>query len=380
MSELASITNAKLVLRDKVIDGGLSVDGGLIASIDDRGASNSLDFEGDYLIPGLVELHTDQFEDHYRPRPRVFWNPMAALHAHDAQIAASGITTVYDAVRIGSDHFIQNMGEHVEVLVGAIVDAKQQNRLRADHLIHLRCELASHDTVEQFERFSEMDLVRLASLMDHTPGQRQFVNTDQYIAYYKGKTGMNDEEMDAFIAARCRDQEKHSVNNRRALVEKSHAIGLPLASHDDATVAHVDEAKSDGVVISEFPTTLEAAKATRAANLSILMGAPNVVRGKSHSGNISATELAQQNLLDVLSSDYVPFSLLQAAFLLPKTAPNMSLPQSIATVTSNPARAAGLHDRGELEVGKKADFVRITMPEDGVPIVRSVWRDGNRII
>ena len=380
MSELSAIKNAKVILDNEVIEGGIGVADGKITSVDHNGAATGLDFEGDFLVPGLVELHTDHLENHYRPRPRVFWDPMAALHAHDAQVSSSGITTVYDAVRVGSDADMQNMGEHVEVLMGAITKGKDEKRLRSDHLVHLRCELSSHDALEQFEQYCEMDIVRLASLMDHTPGQRQFVKMEQYYAYYQGKTGRTDAEMEEFIAARKSDQEKYSVSNRRNIVAKGHEVGLALASHDDATTEHVDEAKEDGVAISEFPTTLDAAKAAREAGLSILMGAPNVVRGKSHSGNISASDLAREGLLDVMSSDYVPFSLMQAAFSLPKRIDEIRLPEAIAMVSKNPAQAAGLTDRGEIAQGKKADLVRVTLPDDGVPIVRAVWRDGVRVI
>ncbi|TDQ61549.1 alpha-D-ribose 1-methylphosphonate 5-triphosphate diphosphatase [Maritalea mobilis] len=379
MNENLSIKNAKLILADSEITGTLNVQNGMIADMGSTG-DTGLDFDGDYLVPGLVELHTDHLESHYRPRPGVFWDPMAALHAHDAQVTSSGITTVFDAVRIGSDTDMKNMGEHVDVLVGAITKAKAEKRLRSDHLIHLRCELSSHDALEQFEQYCQNELVKLASLMDHTPGQRQFMQLEQYYLYYQGKTGMSDAEMEQFIAARIAEHEQFSGPNRQAIVKRGHEIGLALASHDDATAEHVDEAKRDGVAIAEFPTTIEAAKASRKANLAILMGAPNVVRGKSHSGNISATDLAKEDLLDVLSSDYVPFSLMQGAFKLAENVEQITLPQAIAKVSLNPARAAGLDDRGELAVGKKADFARVHLPEDGVPIVRAVWRDGQRVI
>lgn len=379
MNENLSIKNAKLILADSEMTGALNVKDGIIADMASA-SDTGLDFEGDYLVPGLVELHTDHLESHYRPRPGVFWEPMAALHAHDAQVTSSGITTVFDAVRIGSDTDMKNMGEHVDVLVAAITKAKAEKRLRSDHLIHLRCELSSHDALEQFEQYSQNELVKLASLMDHTPGQRQFMKLEQYYLYYQGKTGMSDADMETFISARIAEHEKYSEPNRHAIVKRGHEIGLALASHDDATAEHVDEAKRDGVAIAEFPTTIEAAKASRDANLAILMGAPNVVRGKSHSGNISATDLAKEDLLDVLSSDYVPFSLMQGAFKLAENVEHITLPDAIAKVSRNPARAAGLADRGELANGKKADFARVHLPDDGVPIVRAVWRDGQRVI
>lgn len=380
MTDQLSIKNAKIVLADEVIEGGMHVTDSTIGAFDTGPSAVGEDFEGDYLVPGLVELHTDHLENHYHPRPKVFWNATAALQAHDAQVASSGITTVFDAVRIGSDAGSDyELGEHVETLVDAIRAGKADDRLRADHFVHLRCELASNDTLEHFEIFYDLDIVRLASLMDHTPGQRQFVTMDMYYVYYQGKSGRSDEEMRRFIAARISDQEQYADLNRRGIVERSAKTKLVLASHDDATVEHVDEAKRDNVKIAEFPTTIEAAQASRDAGLAILMGAPNVVRGKSHSGNISANELARDGLLDVLSSDYVPFSLMQAAFELPHRVDSIDLPTAIAKVSKNPAEAAGLDDRGEIAIGKRADFARVSM-RGGIPIVRSVWRQGQRVI
>ena len=375
-----AITNARIVTSTDVITGSLKVANGIISALDDGAATMAEDFGGDYLLPGLIELHTDHLEGHYNPRPKVYWNPIAALQAHDAQIAASGITTVFDAVRLGSDADNgMNLGEHISVLMQAITDARHDDRLRAEHYIHLRCELSSSDALEHFEVYHAYEPVRLASLMDHTPGQRQFTTMDLYYAYYQGKSGRSDEEMERFIAARIKDQELFSDRNRRGIVELGHRAGIALASHDDATSEHVDEALSDGVAITEFPTTVAAAEAARAAGLAILMGAPNVVRGKSHSGNISANELAELGYLDILSSDYVPFSLMQAMFELPRAVPDISLPEAVATVTRNPARAVGLDDRGEIAIGKRADLVRVAY-YNNVPVVRAVWREGKRII
>lgn len=375
-----SIRNAKLVLADDIVEGALNTtEDGTIAAIDPGPATVGEDVEGDYLIPGLVELHTDHLEQHYNPRPKVYWNAKAALQAHDAQIACSGITTVFDAVRVGSDADSNlNLGEHVSVLMAAITESRHEDRLRADHFVHLRCELASSDALEHFETYYDYEPVGLASLMDHTPGQRQFVSMDLYYAYYQGKSGRSDAEMERFIAARIADQEKYSERNRQGIVTLAREAGLALASHDDALSEHIDEAVENGVKIAEFPTTDAAAAAARAAGLSILMGAPNLVRGKSHSGNISAAELARAGHLDILSSDYVPFALMQATFMLPNLVETISLPEAVAKVTVNPARAAGLTDRGELAIGQRADLVRVSV-SDGIPIVKGVWRQGKRV-
>jgi alpha-D-ribose 1-methylphosphonate 5-triphosphate diphosphatase len=372
------LSNARLVLPDTVVEGSVLLRNGKIADIDTGPSRAGEDFEGDYLIPGLVELHTDHLENHYRPRPGVFWDPMAALHAHDVQISGSGITTVFDAVRIGSDQDLPDMFEHARKLVDVVCSAPDEGWLRAEHFLHLRCELPSHDVVEHFEAFASHKQTRLASVMDHTPGQRQFRSLEDYKRFYARQMGQTEAQLQAYIDARQAEHDQYSAKNRETIVRRARAMGLALASHDDATIAHVEEAARDGVAIAEFPTTLEAASAAHDAGLAVLMGAPNVVRGKSHSGNISASDLVAAGLLDILSSDYVPFALLQAVFLLPHRIDDLDLPQAIATVTRNPARAAGLTDRGEIAVGKRADLVRVAAGAR-LPVVRAVWKEGKRV-
>ncbi|KQX34963.1 phosphonate metabolism protein PhnM [Devosia sp. Root436] len=372
------LTNARIVLANEVLDGSVRVDGGIITDIGAPSRSG-IDLDGDYLIPGLVELHTDHLETHYAPRPRVRWNPVAAVQAHDAQIAASGITTVLDAIRIGLDEDTDVSAAEMRILAGAIGAGMAAGRLRAEHHIHLRCEVSAPDCLDSFLAIKDDPLVRLASLMDHAPGQRQFASLDAYKVYYQGKTKMTDAELDAFTARRNAQSMAHSGKHRRAISQMCHDQGIVLASHDDATRDHVEEAVELGLHIAEFPTTLEAAKASRQAGLAILMGGPNVVRGSSHSGNVSARALAEADLLDILSSDYIPFSMLQSAFSLADNVEGISLSKAIQLVTKRPAEAAGFHDRGEIAVGKRADFVHVRV-EDGIPIVLTVWRQGRRVI
>ncbi|ODT73311.1 MAG: phosphonate metabolism protein PhnM [Pelagibacterium sp. SCN 63-23] len=371
------LTNARIVLADEVIDGAVNVAGGVIADI---GAPSvrGLDLEGDYLIPGLVELHTDHLETHYAPRPRVRWHPIAAVQAHDAQVATSGITTVFDAIRVGTDEHADMGAAELRILADAVTESMVAGRVRADHLIHLRCEVSAPDCLDAFEAMMDHPLVRLASLMDHAPGQRQFASADAYKTYYQGKLKMSDTALAEFIARRSHESDTYADRHRTALASLSQERGIVLASHDDATSAHVDKAVALGTRIAEFPTTVEAAQASRDAGMAILMGGPNVVRGGSHSGNVSARSLAEAGLLDILSSDYIPFSMLQSAFCLAEQVPGIELPQAISFVTSRPAKAAGLVDRGEIVPGKRADLVQVKLM-DGVPVVRAVWRQGKRV-
>ncbi|MBM2710481.1 alpha-D-ribose 1-methylphosphonate 5-triphosphate diphosphatase [Mesorhizobium caraganae] len=372
------LTNARIVLADEIVEGSLLLRDGLIAGIDAGTGRTGEDMGGDYIIPGLVELHTDHLEGHYAPRPKVRWNPIAAVLAHDAQVATAGITTVLDALRVGMDEDADLTSDDIRKLADAIEDSVAQDRLRADHFLHLRCEVSAPDCLQAFANFDGDERVRLASLMDHAPGQRQFVNLETYAYYYQRKLKLTDRDFKLFCEKRMSESAKNSGPNRVAISAACNERGIVLASHDDATSGHVDEAIEQGVRVAEFPTTLEAAKASKEAGLGVLMGAPNVMRGASHSGNVSARTLAADGLLDILSSDYIPFSLIQSAFFLGDVVEGISLPQAVAMVSKNPAEAIGLSDRGVIEPGRRADLVRVRV-DDHVPVVRTVWRQGRRV-
>lgn len=372
-------TGGRLVLRDDVVEGTLVVRDGVIDSIEPgrSSAPGAIDLEGDYLTPGLVELHTDRLEQHIAPRPGVRWPARAALIAQDAEMLGAGITTVFDSIAVGS---ISEDGLRAEIL-GSVMQgldaAHKDGMLQADHFLHLRCEISCHDVVQMFDLHGGSDKLRLVSLMDHTPGQRQFVRIDKYKQYYMGKYRMQSDDFDVFMAEKRAQQEKYAAPNRVGLVARCRERGLFIASHDDATAAHVDEAIADGVSVAEFPTTVEAAKASHDAGIRVMGGAPNLVRGGSHSGNIAVLDLAKAGALDLLSSDYVPTSLLFAAFTLAESGV-ATLPQAMATVTATPAEAVGLTDRGALEPGRRADVIRVRAV-DGQPLVRGVWAAGARV-
>ncbi|MET0482810.1 MAG: alpha-D-ribose 1-methylphosphonate 5-triphosphate diphosphatase [Aestuariivirgaceae bacterium] len=371
-------TNARIVLGDRMVRGALMVRDGVIGDIaTTAGTVPGEDLAGDYLIPGLVELHTDNLEGQAVPRPGVEWPAVPALLAHDAMIAAAGITTVLDALRAGS--FEAQGAIDPQPLAAALAEAKGRGLLRADHLIHLRCELPCPDTIAAAEALAGDPNLKLISVMDHTPGERQFVTVQKFRDYYLGKKIMGAEQLELFISERREFRDSHSAKNRTAIVALARRLGVTLASHDDATLLHVEEAIAEGVTIAEFPTTAEAAAAAHMAGLSVLMGAPNLIRGGSHSGNISTAAVAANGHLDALSSDYVPGSLLAAAFALPDEAKGIELPAAIATVTRAPAAAVGLDDRGEIAVGKRADLVQVNA-DHGWPVVRRVWREGRRVL
>lgn len=377
--------SARLVMGGEVVQGTLAVAGGTIVAVDSGGSSVSgaADLEGDFLLPGLVEIHTDNFERHLMPRPKVRWPALPALLAHDAEVAAAGITTVYDALGVGDLDTDAVRGQSWGDVIDVIDRTARAGLLRADHLLHVRCELPVANTIELFAPFVGDPRVGLISLMDHTPGQRQWEDISQARTYYTGKKGWSDAKFDEQVTNAKVLQEKYVVPHRRYFVEYARRHGVTLASHDDTKPAHVFEARGEGVAISEFPTTIAAARAAKEHGMSTVMGAPNVVRGGSHSGNVAALELAKLGLLDTLSSDYVPASLLMGAFRLVDEA-GWSIPQAVASVSLNPARAAGLGDRGVIAPGMRADLVQVRLVEglDGFrqPVVRAAWRQGRRIV
>lgn len=373
------LDNAEIVLPDAVIRGWLAVVDGRIHEIGEgRAPERGVDCGGETLIPGLVELHTDHLESHYAPRPKVRWHPLGAALAYDAQIAASGITTVFDSLRAGTDPDGDGLARELFALAEALDEARRHHLFRAEHLTHLRCEVPSEDVVEMVENFVASFPVGLISLMDHTPGQRQFRNLDQYFVYYGGKSGRTPAEIEARIRSRQADNAAISARTKPALVALARARSIPLASHDDSSLEEVAESSAAGVSLAEFPTTIEAAQACREHAITVMMGAPNLIRGGSHSGNVAARTLAEEGLLDILSSDYVPASLLLAAFQLPARVPAIDLPAAIRTVTLNPARATGLDDRGAIAPGLRADLVRVRISGE-TPVVRQVWRGGERV-
>ena len=373
------LANAQIVLEDRVVTGAIYVNDGQITDVvsTDQIPLGAADCDGDLIIPGLVELHTDNLERHIQPRPKVDWPHMPAILAHDAELAGCGITTVFDAMRVGS--IPSGKGRYLKYareLSREMMELRAEGALKISHFLHLRAEVCSETLIEELSEFDENDRVGIVSLMDHTPGQRQFRDTTKFKAYVMGKSGMNEQEyqehFDMLLGLRARLGDKHEA----MVVTEAARFGAVLASHDDTTTEQVVTSANHGIRLAEFPTTVEAAQACRDNSIAIMMGAPNIMRGGSHSGNVSANELAELGLLDIVSSDYVPAALLQSAFRLAKLWDD--LPRAIKSVTKAPARASGLNDRGTLEAGMHADMVRIRRVRD-VPVIRGVWSRGHQV-
>lgn len=382
------LCNAQLVLPDETIHGTLRLSGGLITGIETGSriprapGTDVVDCDGDLVMPGLVELHTDNLERHISPRPGVDWPHAAAILAHDAEFASVGITTVFDALRVGSivSDGKAKYGEYARALADEILALRARGVLRVNHLLHLRAEVCSETLVAELDKFGPEDGIGVVSLMDHTPGERQFRDLSKLKAYVCGKHGLDDAGFEAHVASQTALRARVGDAHEAAAVAAARRYGAVLASHDDTTAPQVARSAAHGAEFAEFPTTVEAAAACKAAGIAVMMGAPNLIRGGSHSGNVAAADLARADLLDVLSSDYVPSSLLSGAMMLGDIWGDMA--RGVATVTLGPARAAGLSDRGSLQIGARADVIRVRRIEGAgttAASVRGTWVAGRRI-
>ena len=326
-----------------------------------------------------VYVHTPDGVHEIEPRPGVVWpNGLAAALAHDAQMAAAGVTTVYDAVCAGYDSGETSSRRDIfEKLVGAVTAGVRQGVFRIDHRLHLRCELTGDDVVGAVRPHMDNPLVALGSLMDHTPGQRQWTDLAKMKTYTLGKSGRSEADWQAHLDARLAAADNVG-KNWPVIAALFRARSIPIATHDDTTVEHVESGLAAGAVISEFPTTVEAAAAAKARGLGTVAGAPNVVRGGSHSGGVSVRELAERDVLDGLSSDYVPSSLLQAVHVLGAHS-GVLLPAAMGMVTWRIADMLGLSDRGRLRQYQRADILRFRFIAE-TPVVRGLWSAGRQVL
>jgi alpha-D-ribose 1-methylphosphonate 5-triphosphate diphosphatase len=373
------LTNAQIILADAVIHGTIVLDGDRITTVQPgvSAAPGALDMDGDTLIPGVVDLHTDNLERQVQPRSNARWPSLSAMIAHDAQCASAGVTTVLDALCLGDLGFEK---DRIRTFLDGVTDGDtlgSTGLLKSDHFLHLRCELPAADMMELLDPVADHCRVRMISLMDHSPGVGQYADLARY-RILRMKEGLDEAYIEHRIAELQAQREQLRGPNRRALLDRVRGNGVTLASHDDRTQEEIDENHRDGIRISEFPVSMLAATAAKAHGMQVIAGAPNIVRGGSHGGNVAAADLVREGAVDAFASDYVPASLVEAAFRCVHET-GISLPEGMALVSDHPAQLAGLSDRGRLAPGLRADVVRIRLHEK-LPVVRQVWRAGERVI
>ena len=373
------IFSQNIVTPQGLVRGEVVVQGEVILAVEPRaGASaGALDWGRDWLIPGLVDIHTDNLEKHYQPRPGALWDAYGAALAHDGQCASAGITTVLDSLSLHGRKEGLDRKEALGPMIAGMDAAQADGALRAEHLLHLRCEVTNPELLTLLEPHADNPRLKLLSVMDHTPGQRQTTNVEALESRMVA-AGRSEAEIGEMLARRHAGRDPGvAQSNRRSVVAFAREYGVPICAHDDATLEHVEAARDDGCVIAEFPVTLEAAMKSRAYGMAICMGGPNFVRGGSHSGNLSARACAEHDVLDILASDYVPLSMLRSAFMLIDDF-GWTPQKALGVVAANPARSLGLDDRGEIAPGQRADLVRIARLTDGWPVPTEVWLKGVR--
>ncbi len=372
------LTNARLILPDAEIEGTITLRGGRIADIQPGRAHHAaaLDCEGDVIIPGVVDVHTDNLERQVQPRANARWPSVSAFLAHDAQCAAAGVTTVLDALCLGDLGFEQGRDQTFRDGVRDLTSLHAEPFMKAEHLLHLRCELPAREMPSLLEGVADHPLIAMVSLMDHSPGVGQYRDLARYRAMRIKQTRMTDAEVEVRILKLQAQRAELRERQRRLVIDRFAGRNIPLASHDDEDASEVRRNAEDGIRVSEFPVTMEAALEAARIGVGVIAGAPNIVRGGSHSGNVAAMDLVRAGAVDVLASDYVPPALIEAAFLI---AAGIGLPRAIATITSAPAAMCNLADRGQLVAGLRADLVRVGH-YGAMPVVRQVWRGGARVI
>jgi alpha-D-ribose 1-methylphosphonate 5-triphosphate diphosphatase len=376
------ISEARIVTPTEVVEHGtLIVSNGRIASIqtgapDDHADAVKVDGRNRLLLPGLIDLHNDGIEQELEPRPRARFPLAVALQALESRLVSHGITTIFHSFSFMDGREGSLNPEHLEPAIRELTQLRRTGIIR--HLVHARYEMVEVQHYERLLRLIDGGHVNLVSFMDHTPGQGQYRNVEYLLSYYARKYNAPASEVKELIAER----EKKARNPEIAATLESlaahvRAAGLPMASHDDDTPEKVARMRALGVGISEFPVEMSAALSATHLALHVAVGAPNVLRGQSTTGNLSALQAIAGGAADILCSDYYTPALLQAVFRLVRDG-FMSLPDAVRMASLNPARATGLDgELGSLSVGKRADMILVS--DSGTPSVVGAWVGGHRV-
>lgn len=369
---LRAINNAKIVTPESVVEGNLILEEGRIGGISRRPerSGETLDAAGRYVLPGIVDLHSDAVEKQLEPRPGVTVPEELAFLEMDRYFASSGITTGFHAISFMEDkNRSLARGRRICDMISRF---RPEGSVR--HELHLRCELPEEGSLDVIEDLVATHPVRIVSMMDHTPGQGQFRDLEWFRRYWREDVGMDESRISAAIAEAENVEYRLALDRVERIVKAAKQNGTALASHDDDTVERVEELAARGVKISEFPVTAEAARRARDLGLTVCMGAPNALRGTSSGGNLSAMEAIQFGFVDSLCSDYHPPSMLQAAFKLAEEK-LLELPAAVRLVSSGPAHAVGLFGRGEVRENATADILLVG-ERLGLPVVTHAIVDG----
>lgn len=375
------IYNAQIILPEKVIKGHILIDGHRIAEVAESGFPKvksypdvtMIDAEGCYVMSGMIDLHSDAIEKEIQPRPNTLFPINMAFYELEKKLAVSGITTMYHSLSLSDEWGVRNS----EMVVGVInsINRLKQNRSMINHKIHLRYELTFLPGIKILENLIRNKSIDLMSYMDHTPGQGQFRDAEALKSFTMQSYGKKAQEVEDFMDKTIENQARIDWFKLISLAKLAKTRGIRLASHDDDTKERIGTLLECEGVLSEFPINLETALYAKSKDIHVCVGAPNIVRGKSHSNNMRAIDAITNNAADIVCSDYLPSAMLPAVFHLTKE--GIKLTEAVKMVTLNPAKALGIDQEvGSVEVGKCADLVLVAMHED-YPILRKTLVGGN---
>ncbi|MFZ6028886.1 MAG: alpha-D-ribose 1-methylphosphonate 5-triphosphate diphosphatase [Chloroflexota bacterium] len=372
------ISNVSIVLPDRILAAGsLRIEDGCITEIVENAPNENPDDGGQtnlVVLPGIVDLHGDMLEREIEPRPGALFPIDLSLIELDKRLASAGVTTAFAAVSFWeSERRRLRTDKNAVNIIETIV--RLRPHLLVDFCVHARYEISTPVVAPSVRHVIERGWVQLVSLMDHTPGQGQYRDMERYYDFMAKWVDKSRDEVVQITQKRLAglppETEIWQAANQIAGLARQH--GLPLASHDDDTPEKVSLVTGLGATLSEFPVSLEAAQAARRHGMNIIMGAPNALRDESTSGNLTARQGLAAGVTDILAADYHPASLLHAAWELAQ-AGVLPLYEAVNLISRNPAEAVGLHDRGGIAVGKRADLVVV---EAGLlPRVRTTFRCG----
>ena len=379
---MIAIKNGRIITPEKIIeDKVLFIKKDRIYSIADsaEGAEKIINAHGRYIMPGLIDVHSDKVEQYIQPRPTSELDFEFALKACERDLLGAGITTMYHSLSLFHDEFFGKSSlrtrENVQKIADLIDNIHMRNHL-IHHRLHLRIEIDNMNAFDIVRDMITQGKVHLISFMDHTPGQGQYRSLAVYadtISKYNGK------EIDTMgfegVVEYHKNKTVLSFEQLKELTDLAHAKGIAVASHDDDTEEKLSINKKIGVDISEFPITPETAKAAKDHGFYTVVGSPNILRGGSHSGNMSAADAILADSADLLCSDYYPAAILNSIFLM-HTKYGIPLYEMVNRATLNPARATRTdRDFGSIEPGKKADLLVVDLL-DGYPVITHVLVDG----
>ena len=348
------LRSKNVLINEEFIEADIVIQGSIIKSIDTYKSNEfALDLGDKKIVPGIVDLHSDAIEKEIEPRVGANFPIAFAVAQLDKKLSMCGITTMFHAIGFEDNPKKQRSIDLAKEQIEEIYEANKKH-LGVDNLIHARFELSSDEAVEPIKEVIKKGMVNLVSLMDHTPGQGQFKSLQSFKTYYSNYYGLNEEEVQKVVDKKANKNDA-KINDLIACVKEHN---LTLLSHDDDCIEKLDALFSLGVKISEFPLDLEVAKHAVKNGMATGMGAPNIVRGGSQGGNISAITLVKENVCKYLCSDYHPASMLQAVYKIQEDS-HLSLAQAFSMITCTPAKYANLEDRGEIKENKIADIIVI---------------------